>query len=223
MNRLNYKEALKIDKRTYLEYYWSLLRIGNLLFFSFVTNNDYNLKVIKICLFFFSFGLNYTVNALFFTDSTMNKIYEDKGEYDFLYQIPKLLYSTIICTVINQIIKPLSLSEKDILKIKTFIKEENFEEKVSDLKKFILIKIRLFFLLGFIFLFIFWFYLSIFCAVYKNTQLYLFKDTALSFVYSLLYPFGYHLLPGIIRIPSLRSNKKNKECLFKLSLLIQLI
>ena len=70
MNKLDYKEALKIDKRTYLEYYWSLLKLGHLLIFSFITNNDYNLMIIKICLFFFSFALYYTINALFFDDKT---------------------------------------------------------------------------------------------------------------------------------------------------------
>ena len=108
-------------------------------------NNDYNSMVIKICLFFFSFGLYYTVNALFFTDSTMNKIYEDNGEYGFIYQIPKLLYSNLICTVINLIVKILSLSEKDILSIKIIRKEENVEKKVKSIKK--CLKIKFFFFL----------------------------------------------------------------------------
>ena len=49
------------------------------------------------------------------------------------------------------------------------------------------------------------------------------KDTLISFSLSLLYPFGFNLLPGIFRIPSLNGNKRNRECLYKTSKIIQLI
>ena len=223
INRLNYKEAVLIDKRTYFQYYWSLLRMGHLFIFSFIPNNDYNIIIIKICLFFFSFALYYTVNALFFTDETTNKIYKENGYYDFIYEIPKILYSNLICTVINLIVKTLSLSEKDILKIKSIKKGKNFDKKVEEIRKYVYIKFILFFIISFIFLFIFWFYLSCFCAVYHNTQIHLIKDTLISFSLSLLYPFGYYLIPGILRIPALRSKKKNKECIYKFSILIQFL
>jgi len=219
LNRLQYKEAIKYDKRTYVQYYWSLLKIGNLFLFSFIPNDDYNSMVIKICLFFFSFGLYYTVNALFFTDSTMNKIYEDNGEYDFIYQIPKLLYSNLICTVINLIVKVLSLSEKDILSIKILRKEENLDKKVKSIKNCLKIKFFFYYLVSFLFLFIFLFYTSCFCAVYRNTQLYLIKDTLISFSLSLLYPLGYYLVPGIFRLPALKN--MNRNCIYKISLLLQ--
>ena len=223
INRLQYKEALQYDKRTYFQYYWSLLKTGHLFLFSFIPNNDYNSMILKICLFFFSFGLYYTVNALFFTDSTMNKIYENKGEYDFIYQIPKILYSNLICTIINLIVKTLSLTERDILKLKTIKRGEDINLKVAKIKKCLIIKFILYYLISFIFLAIFWFYVSCFCAVYKNTQLYLIKDTIISFGLSLLYPLGYYLIPGVFRIPSLRSKEGNKECIYQISLLFQLL
>jgi hypothetical protein len=135
LNRLQYKDAIKYDKRIYMQYYWSLLKIGDLLLFAFVRNNDYNSNIIKISLFFFSFSLYYTVNALFFTDSTMNKIYDDNGQYDFIYQIPKIIYSNLICTIINLIVRILSLSEKDILSIKIIRKGENLEKKVREIRE----------------------------------------------------------------------------------------
>ena len=220
LNNLQYKEAIEYDKRTYFHYYWSLLKKGNLFLFSFILKNDYNSTIIKICLFFFSFGLYYTVNALFFTDSTMNKIYEDNGEYDFVYQIPKILYSNLICTVINLIVRILSLSEKDILNIKKIIIKELLIEKVKKIKQCLIIKFIFYYITSFLLLFIFLFYTSCFCAVYKNTQLHLIKDTLISFSLSLLYPFVYYLIPGIFRLPALR--KKNKEFLYKISLILQL-
>ena len=221
LNRLEYDQALKFDKRTFFEYFWSILKIGDLFLFSFITTNDYNLKLMKICLFFFSFSLYYTVDALFYTESTIDNIYEKKGEYDFIYQIPKILYSNLICTFINIIIKTLSLSEKSILKIKSLKKDNNYENQVAIIRKAILTKFILFYVISFIFLIFFWFYVSVFCAVYRNTQLYLIKDTVISFGLSLIYPFCYYLIPGLFRIPALRSKSKSKECLYKLSVLAQ--
>ena len=79
MNELSYLNAIKIDKRTYLEYYLSLLRTKHLFIFSFWPTFDYNSQIIKIFLFFFNFAFSFFVNAIFFNDETMHKIYEDKG------------------------------------------------------------------------------------------------------------------------------------------------
>ena len=96
----------------------SFLRTRHLFIFTFITKNDYNSFIIKICLFFFGFALYSTVNILFFNDSTMHKIYEDNGKFNFAYQIPQIIYSTIISSIVNFIIRYFSLSEKDLLKIK---------------------------------------------------------------------------------------------------------
>ena len=68
LNSLEYKTALEIDKRTYFQYYISLIKKKQILIFTFYPTNDYNSMIIKICLFLFSFVLYYTVNALFFND-----------------------------------------------------------------------------------------------------------------------------------------------------------
>ena len=219
LNNLNYDEALKIDKRTYIQYYFSLLKLKQILIFTFYTNNDYNSKIIKIILFLFSFSLFFTINALFFNDSTIHKIYEDYGKFNFTYQLPQILYSTIITSIIIIIIKYLISSEKDILKFKK--ENNNIIEKRNKLFNLLTIKFILFFILIFLFTLLFWYYLSCFCAIYKNTQIHLILDTLISFGLSLLYPFIFNLIPGIFRIPSLI--KQNKKYMYIISKFIQLI
>ena len=218
INLLDYNEALKVDKRTYLVYYFSLIKTKHLILFTFYLKNDYNSRVIKICLFLFFFSLYITVNALFFNDSTMHKIYIDQGKYNLAYQIPQIIYSTIISSVINTIIKNLSLTETYIANMRK--KEKNIKD-IKDIKKRFIIKFVLFFSLSFIFLIFFWFYLTCFCAVYHNTQIQLISDTLISFGLSLLYPFGIYLIPGLFRIPSLYI--PNSSSLYKFSKLVQLI
>ena len=89
--------------------------------------------------------------------------------------------------------------------------------------KCIYYKYILFFLISFPFIFFCWYYLGCFCAVYKNTQIYLIKDSLISLAITILYPIFLYLLPGIFRIPALRSEQKNKEIMYKFSKLIQSI
>ena len=220
LNSMSYEEALIKDKRSYFQYYFSLLKTKHLLIFTFYTSSDYNSKIIKIILFFFFFALYYTVNALFFTDSTMHQIYIEQGRFNFIYQIPQIIYSTIISEVIHIIVKYLSLSEKNIIEIKK--EKKNINEKGEKILKKLIIKFVLFFIISYLFLIFFWYYLSCFCTVYRNTQIHLIKDTLISFGSSLIYPLAINLLPGIFRIISLKSPKKDAKCFFFISTILQL-
>ena len=223
LNSLCYEDALKFDKRTFFEYYISLIKINQLIIFSFCLSSDYNSKIIKICFFLFIFAMYYILNALFFTDATMHKIYENKGQFDFIYQLPHIIYSTLISILLKQIISILCLTEKDIVKIK---KEETYESSLKTKKtilKCIKLKFILFFTFVFLFLLLFWYYISCFCAIYKNTQVYLIKNTYIGFIGILIYPFIIYLIPGTFRIPALQAEKKDKNFLFKLSKIIQVI
>ena len=223
LNSLDYNKAIEYDKRTYFQYYWFLTKSKQLILFTFVLNNDYNILIIKLSLLLFSFSLYFAVSALFFEDETMHKIYESQGNLDFLLKIPNILYSTIISSVISMLIKYLALSNKDILKIKQIKNKEKALKESTKILSILKIKLNLFFMLCFLFLTFFWYFISAFCAVYENTQEILIENTMSSFGLSLLYPFGINLLPGIFRIPSLRAEKKNLGCLYKFSKIIALI
>ena len=219
LNELSYEKALKKDKRTYFQYYISLLRTKHLFIFCFFVQNDYNSQIIRRFLFFFFFSVYLSVNALFFNDDTMHKIYIDEGKFNFIFQLPQIIGSVIISVLINAIIKKLALTSNDIIELK---KEKNID-KIKYNKKKVLKKIRikfiLFFILAFILLVTFWYYITCFCGVYINTKLHLIEDTIISFALSLIYPFGIYLIPGLFRIPALKS--KNKSCSYKLSMILQ--
>ena len=219
-NHLYYEKALIHDKRTYCNYYWSLLKTKHLILFTFLPANDYNLFSLKICTFLISFSLYFNINCFFFRDKTMHKIYIDKGKYNIVYQIPQVLYSLIISVIFNSIFKLLSLSQKNILSIKKNKKAVNAIKKSKEIHTNINIKFIVFFILGNIFLLFFWYYISCFCAVYINTQIILIKDIFICFLLSMIYPFGLYLLPGILRISALKAKNKDQRCLYKLSLLL---
>jgi hypothetical protein len=223
INSLEYEKALKLDKRSYFQYYWSLIKKKHLILFTFIPTNDYNIMSLKISLFLVSFSLYLSINAFFFNDDTMHKIYNDNGMYNIIYQIPQILYSSVISSIINMLLKALSLSEKDILKIKEEKDSASTVKKSKDIEKCIKIKFSIFFIISLILMSFFWYFISCFCAVYSNTQIILFKDTLISFSISMIYPFGLNLLPGIFRIPALRAEKKDKKCLYSFAQILALI
>ena len=117
----------------------------------------------------------------------------------------------------------LILTDKDISEIKRQeTKNLALNMKKTKLKN-MKIKILIFFILNFILLGFFWYYLTCFNAIYKNTQVYLIINTFISFGFSLFYPFIINIFPMIIRMCSIHSSNKNQKCIYKLSQIIQLI
>ena len=223
MNQLSYNLALTYDNRTYCEYYSSLIKTKHNLIFSFCYSNDYNSRIIKIDLFFINFVSEFAINALFFDDDTMHKIYEDKGNFDILYQLPQIIYSFIISYVLDIILKLLALSEDYILDLKQNKTNKDLNIRYAKLYKKLKIIFFIFCIISSIILLFFWYYISMFCAVYKNTQIHLIKDTLIGLGTSLLYPFGIYLLPGFFRIPALSNKRVKRECLYSISKLFQMI
>ena len=80
-----------------------------------------------------------------------------------------------------------------------------------------------FFIVSFCLLLFFWYYISSFCIVYKNTQNHLIIDTIFSFGLSMIYPFAIYLLPWLFRISALRDAQKDKKNLYIFSKIIQYI
>ena len=218
---MTYKDALKNDKRKFFSYYIYLIMAKHPLIFSFCPIKDYNSKIIKIDILFLSFSIYYFFNALFFNEPVIHKIYEDEGIYNFIYLIPFILYSFIISYILIIIIKYFSLSERNIIEIKLEKNISKVNSKVDKIKKKLIIKNILFFIIGIFLLLFLWYYLSSFGAVYQNSQVYLIKNTLISFGFSLIYPFIINILVGIIRIYSLK--KSNRQSIYKFSIIIQFL
>ena len=67
-------------------------------------------------MFFLSFALHYTTNALFFDESNLHQIYKDEGKFNMAYQTPKIILSAIISTfILRLILQFLVLTDKDKL------------------------------------------------------------------------------------------------------------
>ena len=223
LDELEYQDALTIDKRTYFQYYWSLLKRKHLFFFTFCPSKDYNFFSIKFSLFLLTFSALLTVTGFFFDNQSMHNIFIDNGDYNILSELPKIIISSIITTFINILLKTLSLTEKNFISVKKETLLRRMIEMSKRVKTILHIKFIFYFLFSHFFLLFFLYFISCFCSIYPNTQLILLYNTIISFGLSMIYPFGIYLIPGIFRISALRAPKKDKKCLYKIGHIISLI
>ena len=219
INEFSYNLALQFDKRTFCDYYISLLKTKHNLIFALCNNNDYNSGIIKIDLFFIGFAIEYVVNALFYNDDTMHKIYESKGKFDLEAQLPIIAYSYLISTILNTPLNYLALSNDLIITFKQDHSKINIMKRKNKLIRILIIKFIFYFIISFLFLLFFLYYISLFGVIYKNTQIHLLKDTLMSLGLSFVVPFIIYSVLGIFRIPSLYNRKR--KCLYNLSKILQ--
>jgi hypothetical protein len=223
INHLTYEEALIYDKRTYLEYYFSLVRTKHPIFFTFCLLKDYNLLIIKICLFLLSITIYFGINALFFNNTLIHTIYLNEGKYNLVSVLPRIIISFAISHIINIILRICFLSERELYSIekqKTLLEAKRKSKKVL---RFFSIKYFIFFIFSIIYLILLWYYLASFCAIFQNSQVFLLLNTIISYGISLIYPFIINLIPGILRIYSLNDINRNRYCIYMLSIIIQII
>ena len=90
-------------------------------------------------------------------------------------------------------------------------------KKISDIIRCLRFKLNIFFFFTFIVFIFYWYLITVFCGVYRNTQITFIKDSLVSFSISMAYPFVIYFFTSILRICSLKSSKKNLKCLYKLS------
>jgi len=238
LNKISdYKDFIEKENRNFCQIYYSFLQYDQLIIFTFITNTDNNFKPIKISLFIFAIVLYLTSNTLFYNDDSISNNYKNNGHYDIIYNLPKTLFSSVCCAIINIILKFLSLSQKKLEKLKKKSenakksKENNYNNNDNKKRKNIdfsiakiilktIRKIILFYIFLFIIMILFWYYESVFCSVYVNSQKNLFINTGMNFFYSMFIPFGLSLLKAIFRYMALKCQSK---CLFCFSKIIMIL
>ena len=163
------------------------------------------------------------MNVIFFSDSSIHKLYANYGKYNFIQQIPKIIYSIAVSQIIEVFLCYLSLTDKHFYQVKHIINKKVNKTNILKILRCVKIKIFVFFVITLILYLFYWYFISAFCAVYQNTQISFIKDSISSFSTGLLYPFILYLFPPILRIIALKDVlKKRPKCIYKLSDIIPL-
>ena len=89
-----------------------MLKREHMVIFTFISKDDHNIRFVKYSKFVFLLCSDMAINVFFFSDDTMHKMYLEYGKYNFIQQIPQIIYSTIISQLIEIFLCYLSLTDK---------------------------------------------------------------------------------------------------------------
>ena len=194
LNKLEYIDALLLDKRNFLTTYLSFMKREQLVWFTFISWNDYNIFYIKISRFLILLTTQMSMNALLFAVKTIHKLYLNYNTYNFGQSLPGIIYSILITHALEILLCFLSMTDIHIYEIKSMKKSEQTADRINNILKNIRIKLIIFFALGSLLFIFYWYCVSAFCAVYQKTQGFLILNSLLSFLFELVDPFIFYAL-----------------------------
>ena len=208
LNNLPYYDAILLDKRSFFQIYFSLIKTKHILLFALSCKNDFTPKTMKISFIFFIFAIFLTCNTIFATESTLHNLYISEGKISIFSDITKIWFSALISSIIKNILLLVCFPEKDILKIrKSEIHKINKRNPtIYKSLTMVIIKCYIFFFISFIILGFIWIYITCFFNIFQNTQIYVIHNSIISFGVSIVAPFILYLIPTIFRILSVKGD-----------------
>ena len=121
MNDMIYRRALKEDRRSFCQMYWSFLKYKNNFIFC-VTKDYFNLITVKIALLIYSLSIYPFFSCLFINDKLIHNMYIESNKIQKHttlktdpISIVQYIFSPIIIELIFFLLKKFVLTEKDII------------------------------------------------------------------------------------------------------------
>lgn len=201
-------QAITYDKRSFCDLYIFRLKRSHLLYLMIQEKKEYYFRNITISLFLFQVSSNCFLNALFYTDYYISRNY-NLG-YNVFYEIPKSCYTMLIGLVLNVICGVFGKKE---LKFEKKSKSNSTLQKADNsINRKIVGRTRLFHVVYFIIIFIlsvfYWYYVSLFCAVYQYSQINWLIGGAISVGLSMIVPFILCLISVYFRRKAIKIRNK---------------
>ena len=129
-----------------------------------------------------------------------------------------MFLTTLVSQLLSVFLNFLTMTDIHYYNIKSMALNELNKKKIVSVMNLIKCKIIVYYIFTFILFFFYWYTITAFCAVYRNTQNIFITDSISSFIMGLIYPFVLYIFPAGLRLLSLMATeKKNLECLYSLS------
>ena len=216
---LPYAIVISKDVLSYLMTYWNYLKFKQIILFTFFTQTKGILRTTKIALFILFIAFYMAFTALFFNDSIMRALYIYKGNANAAVHIPNIILSSICSFIAGLIVRYVCLNERDISKVLSENHPEDREEMAKKVKKSSKIKLLILYAVSGVLILLCWYYVSAFCAVFKNSQKNYLINFFICFLVCNLWPFVTCWIPTIMRRKALDNSN---ECLYKASQIVSI-
>ena len=212
LNYMEYKYTCDYDERTFFKIYFSMIKEENNIIYSIsFCTSDYNLSLIKFSFLIIQIILYLTVSVLFFTDDTIDNIFDKQNKFDIRYMILPMVFTFLICFLICMILKALIKTNNNVIDIKYEI--QTYEEGLYTIR----LKLIFYFFIGFIISACGWILISSWSSVFTNSQIKVIEFAGFTLGAHFILQIIYCLLITSLRICSLNSESKNNSCLYNFS------
>ena len=210
INILPYTKALRLDDRNFIQIFFSVLfnkiEIINIFYYK---NESVHLSL-TLSIYISSLLLDLTLNCLLYTDEEISEKYHNDGKLEFFTSISLSFFANIISGIIMFIVIKLTeyASILEII-IRDISDQNNYYINILRFKKYMKIKLSIFYIIQFILNVLMFYYLTIFCAVYNKTQGSIIVNYLYGILESLLFSLGLTITISLIRFLSIKYKWKS--------------
>ena len=197
---MDYDDALKLDKRTFCQFFLDKLKIKQMILNTFFTKDPLRPRPLKIILFILDIDLYLVINGLFFNEdyiSQMFKVSDDEGILPFIERfMERFFYITLVGVIVSYIIECFFVDEKKIKGIFKREKENIFilKYEITQIIKSIISRNNYFIIFSFVITILSLYYVFCFNNIYpsmkgewiKTSVIIIFSMQALSVLQSFL-------------------------------------
>ena len=215
INELDYENAFVHDNRKFCRIYFGFLKYNLLFLFSFCVSEDFNTNAIKLLLFIDYLMIYLVFNTAFFNDRSVNNIYKNESEYKFLYHFPKILGAFVLSIIIIKLLQLfITFNRRKSLKMKLMKRYTDAKIEIINIIQIIKRNFCIYLICSIPFIIFFWYYISVICAVFRNSHECLILNWVICFFVHIIYSVIFNFIPTILRIQSFKKTN-NRECMYK--------
>ena len=209
LEHLCYEAAIKKDNRSLFQMLWYIF-VSKLDFINIVVFPDeYDIVCINISVYLLSYAIDFTLNAVLFSDDVISRKYNNNGQIGFFITFFLSACSNIVGFLLSYYVVKLSTFSYAFGRAKREIKDEKkYYEIGYRLYKVVKIRLMVFFILEFAILLLCIYYVLIFCSVYKGSQSAWIIDCFTSVLLSVLYTLIKTVIVSVLRFCAIRWESK---------------
>lgn len=208
IDNFTFQNAYGKDQRSFFEIFWAIYLHQEDITKICRPARKYELFTVNIIFYIMNLCLLLMMNAIFFTNHQFTSRYH-KGSLNFGEDLLRAIPSNIITAVICAIVKALMAYSSKIEAYIEEIKTTEINEKITDYYRFVRIKHIIFISVLFVVLIFNFYYLTLFCIIYKASQIKWFVGCVYSVIIEAIINAILSLLLAGMRKFSFRYNNKN--------------
>ena len=205
LNEIPYSQAIRLDKRTFYQMAFSMFKdevdILNLIFMRHIFSHLSLLTSIYLMDLF----LDVSFNSLLYTEDDISEKYHNNGKLEKITSFLLSIMSNIISSIITYVIEKLTQYYETLEFIINDVKSrEDYLFVVYYFMKRTKIYLSIFYVLQFLLNLLMTYYMTLFCEIYKKTQVSMLSNYLLSLAESIILSLCYSLLFSLFRFLSLK-------------------